>query len=57
MGVLLVMIMTSGSNPEVVAYDQGWFTSWSECTSMGKAMTAELEGNYNYVCVEWKKKK
>jgi len=56
MWVLLVMIMTSGSNPEVVAYDQGWFTNWGECRSMGKAMTAELDGNYNYVCVEWKKK-
>ena len=56
MWVLLVMIMTSGPNPEVVAYDQGWFTSWGDCRSMGKAMTADLDGKYNYVCVEWKKK-
>ena len=56
MWVLLVMIMTSGENPEVIAYDQGWYTSWTECRRIGQAMIAELEGNYTYTCVEWKKR-
>lgn len=56
MWVLLVMIMTSGSQPEVVAYDQGWYTSWAECYETGKAMTKDLDGNYTYTCVEWKKR-
>lgn len=56
MWVLLVMIMTSGPNPEVVAYDQGWYTSWAKCRDIGKIITAELEGNYTFTCVEWKKR-
>ena len=56
MWVLLVMIMTTGTQPEVIAYDQGWYTSWAECFETGKAMTRELEGNYTYTCVEWKKR-
>ena len=56
MWVLLVMIMTSGTNPEVIAYDQGWFTSWAKCYDIGKTVTAELEGNYTFTCVEWKKR-
>ena len=56
MWVLLVMIMTTGTQPEVIAYDQGWYTSWAECYETGKAMTRELEGNYTYTCVEWKKR-
>ena len=56
MWVLLVMIMTSGSEPEVVAYDQGWFTSWRECREVGKSVVGELDGNYNFACVEWKRK-
>lgn len=50
------MIMTSGTQPEVVAYDQGWYTSWAECYETGKAMTKDLDGNYTYTCVEWKKR-
>ena len=50
------MIMTTGTQPEVIAYDQGWYTSWAECYETGKAMTRELEGNYTYTCVEWKKR-
>ena len=56
MWVLLVMIMTTGTQPEVIAYDQGWYTTWAECYETGKAMTRELEGNYTYTCVEWKKR-
>lgn len=56
MWVLLVMIMTSGPNPEVIAYDQGWYTSWNECRELGKIMTSELDGSYTYTCVEWKKR-
>ena len=56
MWVLLVMIMTSGPNPEVVAYDQGWYTSWAKCRDIGKIVTAELDGNYTFTCVEWKKR-
>ena len=56
MWVLLVMMMTSGQNPEVIAYDQGWFTSWAECRDVGKTMTDELDGKYTYTCVEWKKR-
>ena len=46
MWVLLVMMMTSGQNPEVIAYDQGWCTSWAECYDIGRAMTNELDGKY-----------
>lgn len=56
MWVLLVMIMTSGSQPEVVAYDQGWYTSWAECYETGKAIVKDLDGKYNFTCVEWKKR-
>ncbi len=56
MWVLLVMIMTTGTQPEVIAYDQGWYTSWAECFETGKAMTKDLDGNYTYTCVEWKKR-
>lgn len=50
------MIMTTGTQPEVIAYDQGWYTSWAECFETGKAMTKDLDGNYTYTCVEWKKR-
>ena len=54
MWVLLVMILTAKG--EVIAYDQGHFTSWAECRDIGKAMTDELDGKYTYTCVEWKKR-
>ena len=54
MWVLLVMILTS--NGEVIAYNQGHYTSWTECRETGTAMTSELDGSYTYTCVEWKKR-
>ena len=48
------MIMTVDGT--VIAYDQGRYTSWAECRDLGKTMTSELEGNYTYTCVEWKKR-
>lgn len=56
MWVLLVMIMTTGTNPEIVAYDQGWYTSWTECRELGKKVTEELGKSYTFTCVEWKRR-
>jgi hypothetical protein len=54
MWVLLLMIMTVEGT--VIAYDQGRYDSFEECTSMGLAMVSELEGNYIHNCIEWKEK-
>lgn len=53
MWVLLVMLLTS--NDEVVAYDQGHFTSFDDCFETGEAMISDLDGAYTYTCVQWKK--
>ena len=55
MWVLLLMVLTSKG--EVIAYDQGHFTSWGDCRNLGKMMVSELDGNYTFTCVEWKERK
>lgn len=53
MWVLLLLFMTNDGR--VIAYDQGHYTQWSECRDLGKATVAELDGNYSFTCVEWKR--
>lgn len=54
MWILLLLFMKADGT--IVAYDQGKFDQWKDCRSTGMAMVSELDGAYQSVCIEWRKK-
>ena len=51
MWILLLVVVTMQG--EFVPYEQGIYTSWSECNNYKKILLEEMGNKYRATCLEW----